>query len=50
MLDGFETAEVETGAWGDDVQGRALDAGHFFPEEKPTQTADALERFFHATS
>ena len=33
-------------AWGDDVQGRALDAGHFFPEEIPDKTADALERFF----
>jgi haloacetate dehalogenase len=33
-------------AWGDDVQGHALDAGHFFPEEAPEQTADALNRFF----
>jgi haloacetate dehalogenase len=33
-------------AWGDDVQGRALDAGHFFPEEIPDETAEALERFF----
>jgi pimeloyl-ACP methyl ester carboxylesterase len=33
---------------GDDVQGRALEAGHFFPEEIPVETADALERFFHA--
>src|SRR5829696_4350650 len=32
--------------WGDDVRGRALDAGHFFPEEAPEQTADALNRFF----
>jgi haloacetate dehalogenase len=37
-------------AWGDDVQGRALKAGHFFPEEIPHETADALDRFFHATS
>jgi haloacetate dehalogenase len=35
-------------AWGDDVQGRALEAGHFFPEEIPVETADALELFFHA--
>jgi haloacetate dehalogenase len=35
-------------AWGDDVQGRALAAGHFFPEEIPAETADALEFFFHA--
>jgi haloacetate dehalogenase len=33
-------------AWGDDVRGRALEAGHFFPEETPEQTADALNRFF----
>ena len=33
-------------AWGDDVRGRALEAGHFFPEEAPEQTADALSRFF----
>ncbi len=33
--------------WSDEsVQGRALDAGHFFPEEVPQQTADALCRFF----
>lgn len=37
-------------AWGDDVEGRALDAGHFFPEEIPNETADALDRFFLATS
>src|SRR5215216_714930 len=35
-------------AWGDDVQGRTLDAGHFFPEEAPELTADALNRFFGA--
>lgn len=36
-------------AWSDDVTGRALDAGHFFPEEAPAETADALGRFL-ATS
>ena len=36
-------------AWADDVQGRALSAGHFFPEEIPEETANALERFFHGT-
>jgi haloacetate dehalogenase len=35
-------------AWGDDVQGRALEGGHFFPEEIPVETAYALELFFHA--
>jgi haloacetate dehalogenase len=35
-------------AWGDDVRGRALNAGHFFPEEAPEQTAEALNRFFSA--
>jgi haloacetate dehalogenase len=32
-------------AWADDVQGRPLDAGHFFPEEIPDETATALTRF-----
>jgi haloacetate dehalogenase len=36
-------------AWGDDVQGHPLDAGHFFPEETPEQTAEALSRFFGGT-
>src|SRR5215210_6214755 len=35
-------------AWGDDVQGHALGAGHFFPEEVPEQTTDALTSFFGA--
>jgi haloacetate dehalogenase len=30
------------------VQGHAFDAGHFFPEEIPNETADALGRFFDA--
>jgi haloacetate dehalogenase len=33
-------------AWSDDVQGHPLDAGHFFPEEAPEHTAEALNRFF----
>lgn len=37
-------------AWADDVQGHPLDAGHFFPEENPDETADALARFFAGTS
>jgi haloacetate dehalogenase len=32
--------------WANDVQGWSLDAGHFFPEEEPELTADALSRFF----
>jgi haloacetate dehalogenase len=32
--------------WADNVQGHTVDAGHFFPEEIPEQTADALHRFF----
>lgn len=35
-------------AWGEDVRGHAIDAGHFFPEEAPEQTADALNCFFGA--
>ena len=37
-------------AWADDVHGHALDAGHFFPEESPDETASALTRFFAATA
>ena len=32
--------------WADHVQGHALNAGHFFPEEEPEQTAKALSGFF----
>jgi haloacetate dehalogenase len=32
--------------WADDVQGRAFDAGHFFPEEAPEETAGTLGPFF----
>lgn len=28
--------------WADDVSGRSLDAGHFLPEERPGEVADAL--------
>jgi haloacetate dehalogenase len=35
-------------AWADEVQGGPLDAGHFFPEEIPEKTADALDGFFTA--
>jgi haloacetate dehalogenase len=37
-------------AWCDEVQGHALDAGHFFPEETPAETAEALNHFFSAKS
>ena len=33
-------------AWGRDIQGHHIDAGHFFPEEAPESTAEALSRFF----
>jgi haloacetate dehalogenase len=33
-------------AWADDIQGRAVDGGHFFPEEAPGEIAEALGRFF----
>jgi haloacetate dehalogenase len=32
--------------WSDNVRGQAIEAGHFFPEEVPEQTAEALGRFF----
>jgi haloacetate dehalogenase len=34
----------------DNVVGYALPGGHFFPEEYPTQTAEALARFFHGAA
>jgi haloacetate dehalogenase len=36
--------------WADEVQGRALNAGHFFPEETPEETAAALEQFFQPST
>ena len=36
--------------WADDVQGRAVAGGHFFPEEHPDDTAAALSGFFDAPS
>jgi haloacetate dehalogenase len=35
-------------AWTDCAQGHPLSAGHFFPEEAPGPTADAMKRFFAA--
>lgn len=32
--------------WAGDVQGSAIKAGHFFPEEAPEETANALLNFF----
>jgi haloacetate dehalogenase len=37
-------------AWADEVQGRPLAAAHFFPEERPDETADALIGFLATTS
>jgi haloacetate dehalogenase len=34
--------------WADDVRGQALDGGHFFPEELPEETANALTSFFES--
>ncbi|HEX6747745.1 MAG TPA: hypothetical protein VF092_10680 [Longimicrobium sp.] len=34
--------------WAADVRGEGVDAGHFFPEEAPRETADSLRRFFAA--
>jgi pimeloyl-ACP methyl ester carboxylesterase len=33
-------------AWANGVRGHGLDAGHFFPEEMPDATAEALMKFF----
>jgi haloacetate dehalogenase len=36
--------------WCDEVQGRRIEGGHFFPEESPEQTADALMTFCGVTA
>jgi haloacetate dehalogenase len=36
--------------WAGDVRGRPVGAGHFFPEEIPEETAEALAGFFAPTS
>jgi haloacetate dehalogenase len=38
------------GAWGDDVQGHAIEAGHFFPEEAFQQTYEALNYFLRQSN
>ena len=32
--------------WAGDVRGAAIEGGHFFPEERPRQVADAMAEFF----
>ena len=32
--------------WADDVRGQPIEAGHFFPEERPEETAELLADFF----
>ena len=32
--------------WAVNVSGRSMDGGHFFPEETPSRTAEALADFF----
>jgi haloacetate dehalogenase len=34
--------------WAENVSGRPVDGGHFFPEEMPEYTAEELRRFFSA--
>jgi len=34
--------------WANDVRGQAIRGGHFFPEEAPEETAEALKLFFSA--
>ena len=31
--------------WADNVQGRAIKGGHFFPEENPDETTELLIKF-----
>lgn len=41
----YDTLEIWR-EWADDVQGQALDCGHFIPEEKPLETIALLRAFF----
>jgi len=41
----YDVLDVWRG-WADDVQGRALDCGHFLPEERPEETLAELRAFF----
>lgn len=36
-------------AWSDEVQGCAIEGGHFFPEQAPESTAETLRRFFQSS-
>jgi haloacetate dehalogenase len=42
----YDPLEVWRG-WADDVVGAAVEGGHFFPEENPAATLDALRRFHY---
>ena len=37
-------------AWSDSAEGHALDGGHFFPEEAPGPTVEAMTQFFGVAS
>ena len=41
----YDVLEVWRG-WADDVRGRALDSGHYIPEEAPEETLSELRTFF----
>ena len=41
----YEVLEVWRG-WADDVRGRALDCGHYLPEEAPEELLAELRAFF----
>lgn len=41
----YDTLAIWRG-WADDVQGGAIDCGHYLPEEQPDETAAALLAFF----
>ena len=48
LAEWYETDGGPLALWkhcAEDVRGHAVNAGHFFPEELPAQTADALTRF-----
>ncbi len=41
----YDVPEVWRG-WADDVQGKALDSGHYIPEEAPEETLSEIRAFF----
>ena len=48
VVSGARWAACALACWADDVEGRPLEGGHFFPESAPPATAEALSDFFRS--